>query len=771
MSNRTRKAGVGTTNREPQGSISPQKQRLGSFGKNNKEYLSALPNDLSRRMVSLRASWNVGDTQRSMKPSIRESLHWDADAPPLPAKETMLTRMGKPLTPEDAKFESLIDTLQFRMSQLAGGTAKKLFLHYDSNRSGYIDREEVRDLLSSMNMSLPDNQFDQLYEYMDAKGDGVVDYTEFCKSLVQQEKGDADDYFKGTGASQKSRPGASGSLFDADGEEGGDAKSHMEARKKQVKPGSYDPAGNMRGADLSYRPPDPAVAQMGRAATLSRSQSRKTEDMRSSVRVKGHRSGRQLLSMTQTRDLTRILRQKTHQKGQTLLQWFRWMDAGAVNDKAAEMSGDEFCNFLQEKLAMDVAPEQAEQLVEELGLGGQEPGSVNMQSFCEQFGPKSTAKPFTPDDEQAGDEEMGSSLSPDKALKAHSTRTLKRALSVKGAASLGEMEPVLLELAAQVQHGPTAVTHSEMLREFKQLDVERKGSLPIADFKRALGKAMAGTALKDLGMPDLSALTDQAELNYVDFVEACFDMGGRYGTAKGARITPLARYSPLDQINPKRQTLQADGLGTLSRSLLGSSSGRETARAAAPAGQRLAGPGWCDPRVDQIYKNTDYVTAPLENTPHHMERSTRLTTFKGRMEQQMLSGTQDKLASSCHPMQNIPEAKMRRLQEQRTKVEDAVWLEDQRPLAREAARIELVRSLNEAYRGNLRLDTTVHERHFNDAHPGVRFQPPADLHTLSRKSMLMSGDRRSANSLQSSVEASGEREPMKPYERLPFVGR
>lgn len=55
----------------------------------NKEYLSALPNDLSRRMVSLRASWNVGDTQRSMKPSIRESLHWDADAPPLPAKETV----------------------------------------------------------------------------------------------------------------------------------------------------------------------------------------------------------------------------------------------------------------------------------------------------------------------------------------------------------------------------------------------------------------------------------------------------------------------------------------------------------------------------------------------------------------------------------------------------------------------------------------------------------------------------------------------------------
>lgn len=51
------------------------------------------------------------------------------------------------------------------------------------------------------------------------QGDGVVDYTEFCKSLVQQEKGDADDYFKGTGASQKSRPGASGSLFDADGEE------------------------------------------------------------------------------------------------------------------------------------------------------------------------------------------------------------------------------------------------------------------------------------------------------------------------------------------------------------------------------------------------------------------------------------------------------------------------------------------------------------------------------------------------------------------------
>lgn len=38
----------------------------------------------------------------------------------------MLTRMGKPLTPEDAKFESLIDTLQFRMSQLAGGTAKKV---------------------------------------------------------------------------------------------------------------------------------------------------------------------------------------------------------------------------------------------------------------------------------------------------------------------------------------------------------------------------------------------------------------------------------------------------------------------------------------------------------------------------------------------------------------------------------------------------------------------------------------------------------------------
>jgi hypothetical protein len=50
------------------------------------------------------------------------------------------------------------------------------------------------------------------------------------------------------------------------------------------------------------------------------------------------------------------------------------------------------------------------------------------------------------------------------------------------------MEPVIMELAAQVQSGPTAVSHSEMLREFKQRDVHRRGFLPVAEFKKALGK-------------------------------------------------------------------------------------------------------------------------------------------------------------------------------------------------------------------------------------------------------------------------------------------
>jgi hypothetical protein len=43
---------------------------------------------------------------------------------------------------------------------------------------------------------------------------------------------------------------------------------------------------------------------------------------------------------------------------------------------------------------------------------------------------------------------------------------------------------------------------------------------------------MAGTALKDIGMQNLSALTEHEELNYIDFVEACFQMGGLYGTSK-----------------------------------------------------------------------------------------------------------------------------------------------------------------------------------------------------------------------------------------------
>ena len=59
-----------------------------------------------------------------------------------------------------------------------------------------------------------------------------------------------------------------------------------------------------------------------------------------------------------------------------------------------------------------------------------------------------------------------------------------------GAAGLQEGDPVLAELALQVQSGPTDVSHAQMLKEFRRADPKGTGQVSISEFQNILSKVM-----------------------------------------------------------------------------------------------------------------------------------------------------------------------------------------------------------------------------------------------------------------------------------------
>ena len=59
--------------------------------------------------------------------------------------------------------------------------ANALFRQYDTNRSGALDREEVRDLLKQLGMTMEEETFDHVMDFCDIDNSGEIEVSSFVK--------------------------------------------------------------------------------------------------------------------------------------------------------------------------------------------------------------------------------------------------------------------------------------------------------------------------------------------------------------------------------------------------------------------------------------------------------------------------------------------------------------------------------------------------------------------------------------------------------------
>jgi len=62
---------------------------------------------------------------------------------------------------------------------------KEAFKIFDKDKSGYIDRKELRSVTTTLGQSLTTDEFDAFWKEADSNGDGKLDYEEFIKMMRQ----------------------------------------------------------------------------------------------------------------------------------------------------------------------------------------------------------------------------------------------------------------------------------------------------------------------------------------------------------------------------------------------------------------------------------------------------------------------------------------------------------------------------------------------------------------------------------------------------------
>ena len=76
-----------------------------------------------------------------------------------------------------------------------GGMAEKMqaemealeqaFMHFDKDRSGYLDKKEFKDVLTQMGSApMTDTEFKAVWKNIDEDKDGKIDYNEFIQWLL-----------------------------------------------------------------------------------------------------------------------------------------------------------------------------------------------------------------------------------------------------------------------------------------------------------------------------------------------------------------------------------------------------------------------------------------------------------------------------------------------------------------------------------------------------------------------------------------------------------
>merc|ERR1711997_1044153 len=62
---------------------------------------------------------------------------------------------------------------------------KEAFKIFDKNKSGYIDKNELKSVTTTLGQSLTTDEFDAFWKEADSNGDGKLDYEEFIKMMRQ----------------------------------------------------------------------------------------------------------------------------------------------------------------------------------------------------------------------------------------------------------------------------------------------------------------------------------------------------------------------------------------------------------------------------------------------------------------------------------------------------------------------------------------------------------------------------------------------------------
>jgi len=79
-------------------------------------------------------------------------------------------------------FEEFISLMRLRMDERQRDPEEDLrdaFNMFDADRSGYIDRDEVRALMKKLAQTLTEDEIDAIMEEVDTDGDGEISFQEF----------------------------------------------------------------------------------------------------------------------------------------------------------------------------------------------------------------------------------------------------------------------------------------------------------------------------------------------------------------------------------------------------------------------------------------------------------------------------------------------------------------------------------------------------------------------------------------------------------------
>jgi Ca2+-binding EF-hand superfamily protein len=75
-------------------------------------------------------------------------------------------------------FEKLLQKIRFQWK-----TLRKAFCDLNQDKSGSIDKQELRFIMNHWGYTVPDRDFNELFEHLDADGDGVLNYADFVKRV------------------------------------------------------------------------------------------------------------------------------------------------------------------------------------------------------------------------------------------------------------------------------------------------------------------------------------------------------------------------------------------------------------------------------------------------------------------------------------------------------------------------------------------------------------------------------------------------------------